>query len=298
MNPFTFKKRKSKNYFEGYYIRIIDESKRFNKAFIFGVTYYKEDPHAFIQLVDGDNNSTKYYRFDVSEFSYDKQTVYFKDNHLSLDHIYIKTDDFLIEGNIKNHVKIEKFLGSNSAMSFMHMFPMKTYQEIVYQHAIFEGTYKDHNTYQLNGISYMEKTYGHKFPPDWIWIQSNTFDQDILLSCSIGHTKIFGFKALGYVVSLIHSNKEIRFATYKRGKIYIDRSNGLTITVSNKKHKLIITAKHIDPITLLGPIDKGEMVREVYESITSEVEIILYENNEPKLKSKGRLVGMENMYEH
>ena len=297
MNPFTFKKRKNKNYFEGYYIRVIDESKRFNKAFIFGVTYYKEDPHAFIQLVDGDNNSTKYYRFDVSEFSYDKTTVYFKDNHLSLDHIYIKTEDFFIEGNIKNHVTIEKFLGSNSAMSFMHMFPMKTYQEVVYQQATFEGTYKDQNTYQLNGISYMEKTYGHKFPPDWIWIQSNTFNQDILLSCSIGHTKIFGFNALGYVVSLIHNNEEIRFATYKRNKIHIDRSNGLVITLTNKKHKLIINATHIDPITLLGPIDDGEMVREVYESITSEVEITLYENNELQLQSKGRLVGMENMYE-
>lgn len=297
MNPFSFKKRKKSNYFEGYYIRVIDPNKGFNKAFIFGVTYNEKDPHAFIQLVDGDTNSTKYYRFEIQDFSYDKKSVFFKDNYLKMDQLYIKTDDFMIQGKIRKHLFLNKYFLSNSAMSFMHMFPMKTYQEVVYQDAVFEGTYQDELTnIDVQGISYMEKTYGHKFPPVWIWIQSNVFDQDIKLSCSIGHTKIFGIKALGYVVSLIFEGQEIRFATYKRNKIQIEQKDPLTITLSNKLHKLIIKAKHINPITLVGPVDKGLMIREVFESITSKVEVKLYIKGKEILHAFGDYVGMENMH--
>lgn len=297
MNPFSFKKRKNKDYFEGYYLRIIDQNKGFNKAFIFGVTYNQQDPHAFIQLVDGDQTSTKYYRFDLDDFSFHKDKVFFGENYLTMDEVYIQTEDFTIQGTLSNHILLNKYLFSNSAMSFMHLFPMKTYQEVVYQDACFDGLYQEKDKeLSLHGVSYMEKTYGHKFPPIWIWIQSNLFDQDVKLSCSIGHTKIFGIKALGYVVSLIYKGEEIRFATYKRNKINIEQKEHLKISLSNKKYDLIIKARQSNPITLIGPVDKGLMTRHVYESITSQVEVKLYKNKQEILHAYGSHVGMENMH--
>lgn len=297
MNAFGFKNRKKKNYFEGYYIRIIDQNKDFNKAFIFGVTKYKEDPHAFMQVVDGNEQSTKYYRYKIEDFTFTKKDVTLPGIYLSLDEISIKTDDFSIQGKLSRHIVLDRKFGTNSAMSFMYKLPMKTYQEVVYHHATFKGNYTSNQNIILDGISYMEKTYGTHFPSKWIWIQSNQFVEDIYLSCSIGKASFLGIPFLGYVVSLIYQGKEIRFATYTKSQIKIDVHNSkeVVVTCKSSKYRLVIKAKQVNPITLIGPIDKGQMILDVFESITSTLQLELYEKDALLHTSKAINVGMECM---
>ena len=65
--------------------------------------------------------------------------------------------------------------------------------------------------------------------------------------------------------------------------------------ISSKKYKLIINAKQINPIKLVGPIDKGQMTMDVYESITSKLSLELFDNNKKVLESSAKNVGMECM---
>ncbi len=301
MNPFTMKLRRKTNYFEGYYVRVIDQNKSFNKAFIFGMTSNKKDPHAFMQLVDGDNHSTKYYRFDLDDFNYDQNSISMPGIRLTSTSISIELDDFSIKGEFTNIVGLQKRHGSNSAMSFLHILPMKTYQEIVIMDSVFTGSYIiDSKTTSLNGTTYIEKTYGYHFPRNWIWIQSSTFDKDVLLSCSIGEAKMIGIPFKGYVISLIYKGEQYRFATYLKDKIIVKQEPGkVEIIASNKKTRLAIKAISSKPITLVGPGLKSEMIMDVFESITSNVEIELTNNsNKTIVKSIGTHVGMENMYEN
>lgn len=300
MNPFTMKLKRKSNYFEGYYIRVTDKNKSFNKAFIFGMTSNKKDPHAFMQIVDGDKGKTKYYRYDIGDFYFDKNTIHLPGITLSRDEMYIENNDFTIKGTLSNIIGLPKKFLSNSAMSFLHMFPMKTYQEIVIMNAEFNGVFTENNTEKnIQGISYMEKTYGHFFPRTWAWIQCNQFDKNVLLSSSIGDALIAGVKMKGYVISLIHNNKEYRFATYLKDRLkIIQEIDRVTINVSNRLHTLQIVAQSNNPITLVGPGLKGEMNMNVYESLTSTVEITLTDKNGLIVSSKGTDVGMENMYEN
>ena len=108
MNTFEYKNRKRKNYFEGWYLRVTDEEKNVNLAFIFAITKDEEDPHAFIQVYDGIALTNKYFRFDVNDFKYLDKTVYIKDNYLSLDNMCLKVKDFEINIMMENIVKINK----------------------------------------------------------------------------------------------------------------------------------------------------------------------------------------------
>ncbi len=300
MNPFTFKNKKKHNYFEGYYLRLTDQTSGFNKAFIFGVTKYKKDPHAFIQVVDGDKNKMKYYRFDINDFSYQKDIIYIKDNYLSTDAMNINLKDYQISANFDRVVSLPKKYFSNSAMSVMHLLNMKTYQEVVYVDGSFHATIKGEKETFIEGKLYMEKTYGHHFPENWIWIQSNHFSKNVCLSCSIGEASFLGFQFLGYVISITHNNKEYRFATYNKGKLVIKKSynNILEIEASHKQYKVLITARLIRPIKLLGPTNHGHMTLDVFESINSLVNVKLTHKKKVIFESLGSYTGMENMYEH
>ena len=173
MNTFEFKNKKNKNYFEGWYLRVVDETKNVNFAFIFAVTKDIEDPHAFIQVYDGVALTNKYHRFNIEDFHYLKDTVYIKDNYLSLEKMYLKVEGIEIKIDIQNIVKINKKGKNNSAMSYMAKFPLECFQEV----NIIDGQYSgeliiDNETKSISGKTYMEKTYGSKFPEKWIWIQS------------------------------------------------------------------------------------------------------------------------------
>lgn len=297
MNPFTFKNKRKNNYFEGYYLRLIDQKNGFNKAFIFGVTKYKEDKHAFIQIVDGDLNKMFYHRFDINDFSFKKDIVYIKDNYLSTDSMHLSIKDYELTVNFENTQGLPYKYFSNSAMGIMHLLKMKTYQEVVFMDGSFHAVLKD-KIYE--GKLYMEKTYGHHFPENWIWIQSNHFSKNVKLSCSIGEASILNIPFKGYIISVIHNDKEYRFTTYNSGKLQIKKSynNIVEIEATHKKYKIQITARLIRPIKLLGPSDNGNMNLDVYESLNSLVNVKLYHKNKILFETLGSYTGMENMYEN
>lgn len=299
MNPFTFKNKRKHNYFEGYYVRLVDQKNGFNKAFIFGVTKYKEDPHAFIQIVDGDKNKKTYHRFLISDFSFSKDIIYIKDNYLSTDGLYLNIKGYHLTVNFENPKRIPYKYFSNSAMGIMHLLKMKTYQEIVYMDGSFHAVHKTKKEQIYEGKLYMEKTYGHHFPENWIWIQSNHFSKNIQLSCSIGEASFLNINFKGYVISLIHNDIEYRFATYNRGSIKINKTynNIVEIEATHKKYTIHITARLIRPIKLLGPTHKGQMILDVHESINSLVNVKLMYKKKIVFESLGSYTGMENMYE-
>ena len=139
MNTFEFRNLKKKNYFEGWYQRLVDEDKNINYAIIFAITKNELDPHAFIQVFDGVKNESKYYRFESSDFYYLKDTVFIKDNFLSLNSLYLKTNDLEISVLFSELRKLKKRFFNNSAMSFLSRFPLECFQEVITMDGLFNG---------------------------------------------------------------------------------------------------------------------------------------------------------------
>ena len=300
MNTFEFRNLKKKNYFEGWYQRLVDEDKNINYAIIFGIAKNELDPHAFIQVFDGVKNESKYYRFESSDFYYLKDTVFIKDNFLSLNSLYLKTNDLEISVLFSELRKLKKLFFNNSAMSFLSRFPLECFQEVITMDGLFNGEMTIENESQhISGKTYLEKSYGSKFPQKWIWIQGNHFNKDVSLSFSHGMIPFLKWKIKGFMTVLNYNGKEYRFASYNlaRMKIIKRTASQVEIVIKKRRYKLIINAKLINPTKLIGPSDNGKMDLIVYESISSLATLTFYKGRKIIFDTMGRSIGFENMYD-
>ena len=300
MNTFEFRDLKKKNYFEGWYQRLVDEDKNINYSIIFAITKNELDPHAFIQVFDGVKNESKYYRFESSDFYYLKDTVFIKDNFLSLNSLYLKTNDLEISVLFSELRKLKKLFFNNSAMSFLSRFPLECFQEVITMDGLFNGEMTIENESQhISGKTYLEKSYGSKFPQKWIWIQGNHFNKDVSLSFSHGMIPFLKWKIKGFMTVLNYNGKEYRFASYNlaRMKIIKRTASQVEIVIKKRRYKLIINAKLINPTKLIGPSDNGKMDLIVYESISSLVTLTFYKGRKIIFDTMGRSIGFENMYD-
>jgi len=89
--PDLYHGRLGKNYFEGWYFKLVNQAKDRSFAFIPGIFFSprQKHQHAFIQLVDGMKKTYSYERFSVQDFaaSRTKFSIAIAKNTFSLDGI-------------------------------------------------------------------------------------------------------------------------------------------------------------------------------------------------------------------
>jgi len=298
MKSFTYQNRRKKDYFEGWYTRLVDIENNINIAVIFALTKNELDPHAFIQVYDGVELTNKYFRFDIREFSFSNE-VSIGDNSLSPSNLKLDVDNYKIDVVFEKQVPIKKYLGFDSAMSYLKLFPLVCFQEV----NIIDGKYK--GSIQIKdvidksiGNIYMEKTYGYKFPKKWIWIQGNHFNSNLKLSFSVGYIPLLGKYRKGFFAVLHSEGKEYRFGSFNLSRIKINKKTDekVEIIIRKGRYKLLIEATTKNPIILVGPVDGGEMILEVFESINSNVVVKLYKKSKLICSGTDNLAGFEYMY--
>lgn len=294
MKHFELKDKVKKNGFEGWYTRLTDPSKGVNIAVIFAKTTYHKDPHGFIQIYDGTLKVNHYFRYSLSDFKATDDGVYLNDNHLSLKAMQITAGDYAFDITFAKPVQNTY----KSAMGFLEKLPLETFQEVVLMQAEFKGTFSfQGHTQPLTGKSYMEKTYGKKFPKTWFWLQANHFhDQALSISMSGGHVPTLFLRPFGFFVLLYTKDKTYRFATYNfsRFKPFVHDDH---VEMSVKKGRLTLTVKVYDhqPVELVGPKDAGDMSLPVYECINAKTTITLQKNKQIILSDESLYAGFEWM---
>ena len=110
MKSFTYQNRRKKDYFEGWYTRLVDIENNINIAVIFALTKNELDPHAFIQVYDGVELTNKYFRFDIREFSFSNE-VSIGDNLLSPSNLKLDVDNYKIDVVFENKFQLKSILG-------------------------------------------------------------------------------------------------------------------------------------------------------------------------------------------
>lgn len=297
MKTFAFQNKKSSNYFEGWYLRFTDTVKNMNIAIIFAVTKDKNDPHAFIQYYDNYEQKGHYYRFLVSDFSYDSTTgiVQIGANVLSLDRVEIQTPSLSIVGQSIDQQPIQKYQGTQSAMGILSHAPLECFQEVLFLNAAATFTV---NNEKYSGRSYMEKTYGTNFPSKWIWLQSNHSVNGSAISFSVGHVPVLWFHIKGFFLIVQTTDKEYRFGSYNLSRIIVEESDETStiLTIKRGWTKVEITASLDEPVTLVGPRKNGIMDLDVHESITSSATIKVFKRGKLEFEDTYENVGLELMY--
>lgn len=311
-NPEIFQgKFKSKNYFEGWYYKIVDKDESNSFAFIPGIAYDRDkNGHAFIQIIDSCHYKTEYFKFPISTFAYSQKTldVVIKNNRFtknSMD-INLPDRDYPVIGSLSFY-DIESFpkkitrpgiMGPYSFVPFM-----ECYHGVVNIHQKIKGRLMINNKEVdfTGGYGYIEKDWGRSFPKWWIWMQSNHFKKEnASLMFSIAKIPWLKNHFTGFISFLKLEDKIYLFATYTGASIeHLEYKNGtIEILVRDKKYSLSISGEYNESGILKAP-KNGLMDRKISESISSTVKVVLKDKNEKILfEDEGKNAGLEVVGKH
>jgi len=277
-----------RDYFEGWYFK--NSNKENGIAFIPGVNINKEEKKAFIQVIT--NRVSYFIDYDIYDFRFNDNpfTIQVGNNIFSKEGIHIEIKESSknpsIYGNIfysngkqiKTNVLKPNIMGPFSYIPFMEC-----------NHAILDMQnstqgFIDINRNKIdfnNGIGYIEKDWGCSFPKNYIWIQGNHFQNknaSFMLSIANIPFKLFDFR--GLICVLIVDNYEYRFTTYNNTKIveYDITEKFLNITLKNWQYSLNIKSTYDEGRKLFAPV-KGRMTKDIFESISSSITVMLKKEN-------------------
>jgi len=280
-------KSKRKNYFEGWYYKLIDKEHQQALAVIPGVSFGKgrEDRHAFIQVLNT-GGKVSYIRYGFSDFNYsrDRFSISIGDNYFSDREIRLNIDEdhCKMVGRLEFH-KIVAFPKSLKRPGIMGPYTFVPFMEcnhavINIHHEISGQLSIQNNTADFSGgYGYIEKDWGRSFPETWIWLQSNHFGaDDVTVMFSAAKIPWMGRSFPGFISFIRIKGKLLLFATYTGAKI-IDlayRNDQLEIVLEDKRYRMEIKAKHSEGGILKAP-KNGLMDNEILESISAVARVIL-----------------------
>ena len=303
---------KTRRYFEGWYIKIVDNTEGYAFAFIPGISMSPDGTaHAFIQVLDGKQCTSNYYRFDASDFkpSETEFNLQLADNQFSTQTLKLNLPN--IQGSLTFHNPIPwtKMLGAPGIMGWFGFVPfMECYHGVVSLNHTLSGSLNiDGKAVSFDGgHGYIEKDWGISFPRGWIWLQTNHFFEKtdkpqtertpqypISLIASVAHIPFLGTHFIGYIVGFWYNNKLHRFATYTGAQMKAQLAdNQVFISFKDAQYQLDITATKAGTGNLISPI-QGEMTGKMSESLQAEIHIKFYERGVLVFEGTGRNAGLE-----
>jgi tocopherol cyclase len=289
--PEVFQGKLSHNhYFEGWYFKHVSKSMQHVYSFIPGISLNPENPHAFIQVINGITGYTQYIEFPVSSFSFSKNKfeIQIGDSVFSDDRILLNIDSPLIKvsGRLSysGSVKYPSSILSPGIMGWYSFVPFMECKHSVVSvsHRIDGNLLIDNELVDFSGgKGYIEKDWGKSFPESWIWLQSNNFaNSDACIMMSIAKIPWLGSFFTGFLGFLYHNGTFYPFSTYNKSEFtalnLVDEK--MTLSFRSKKYdlKIFVTLKQSG--ILLAP-KLGKMSRRIKESVDSELEVELSDHH-------------------
>jgi len=302
-------KGEKENYFEGWFYKLVDCSRKYILAVIPGIfiNEKEKESHAFIQILDGNTHRSYYQTYPLSEFHSAPRTfsITIGPNSFSRSHLELNIQKGLQLGG---RLKFEKLKSwpvrwiSPGAMGWYAFVPfMECYHGILsLDHQIYGELQmnKQHISFE-NGRGYIEKDWGRSFPQAYIWMQCNHFDQTgISLILSIARIPWLKGSFRGFIIGFLYQDKLYRFTTYNGAELQRVKAERekFKVEVADKRHRLQITASCSEAGVLHGPYD-NKMLNRVAESLSSKITVSFYEKDRKGEKllfsGSGQWAGLE-----
>lgn len=292
---------KKRNYFEGWYFKIVDATEKYAFALIPGISLGKDGiQHAFIQLLDGKQCQVAYHKFPIEAFqpATDHFALQLGKNYFSAQQLILDLPELRGELTFSNLHPWPKMLGAPGIMGWYSFVPfMQCYHGVVSMNHRIQGQLSVYNQPVSfgKGKGYTEKDWGQSFPSSWIWLQTNHFTHEspISLMASVARIPWLGNHFVGYIVGFLFENKIHRFATYTGAQMKAEIiDNQVILGFKDRTYRLEIAAERTDGGNLISPID-GNMIGKVNESMQSEVKVTFYKKDKVLFEGIGRNAGME-----
>lgn len=293
-----------KKYFEGWYFKQVSADANEAFAVIPGISL-SDDTHAFIQYNDGKTGKSSYFRYNISEFSFDKKKFLitigrstFSEESISLD---LKNESFSIKGDIIFHSILKP--PSNILMpGIMGWYSYVPWMEC--NHGVVSVTHGLSGSVTVNGDlrqlsggkGYIEKDWGISFPESWLWMQCNNFpSQSASVMISTGKIPWRGNFFIGFVAFFSLNGITKIMATYNGASIIsmkrIDSNKTeMIIRKGETVLKAVVTKKGEG---MLKAPSSGLMNNTIKESIDSDVWIEVLRSGKMIFSELGSRAGYE-----
>lgn len=290
-----------KNYFEGWYIKFVSNYS-YSFALIPGISIVDNKREFFLQFIDKKGVS-EYFKYKEDEVFFDKDKFQLKmgENFFSYDGATINIPQFNLKGEFKfrnlikprESVYIPSIMGPFTYLPFMQC----NHGLLSVTHNLEGKLEKDHLTYEFcNGKGYIEKDWGSSFPEEYIWLQSNSFeDKDLSFMLSLATIPFLSFEFNGFLGFIYYKNNYHVFATYTGAKIQKVEVEGdnVKITISDRKYRVEVEGISINKAPLASP-NLGAMTSTIHESIDGTIIIKIYDKKGQLLHEDiGRNSGVE-----
>lgn len=294
---------KTRQYFEGWYYKVVNATEDKAFAFIFGMAMEETGVHqAFIQVLDGKAATSAYHKFDIQEFSPNpkKFEVQLGKNLFLMDKIQLDLPTITGELNFNHQVFWPNHWYSPGIMGPFSFVPfMECYHGILSMDHRIQGslTIQGEPVDFTDGRGYMEKDWGHSFPSGYIWMQSNHFSESgISVKASVAKIPWLGSSFVGFIAGLWLHDRLIQFTTYnftKLRKSFADEEK-VEVVMENGNYRLELLASRNVAAQLASPI-MGFMDGRIEESMTSQIEVTLFDKKSGQLllHDVGRNAGLE-----
>jgi len=275
-----------KRYFEGWYFKHVSKDMEHVYSFIPGISLNAENPHAFIQVINGITGITQYIEYPLTSFSFSKKNfiVQIGDSVFTSDSMSLNINSPLIKvrGRLAYSGSV-KYPTSVLSPGIMGWYSFVPFMEC--KHGVVSVSHRIDGTLLVDGElldfsggkGYIEKDWGKSFPESWIWFQSNNFaNSDACIMMSIAKIPWLGSFFTGFLGFLYYKGTFYPFSTYHKSEITTLNlaDEKLTLAFKGKMHLLCVTAILRNSGILLAP-KSGEMSRRIKESVDSELEIVL-----------------------
>lgn len=299
---------KKKNYFEGWYFKMVAKDGSAIMSVIPGIALSKDgkEQHAFIQTINGVTAETRYYLFPIEAFSFARKgfEVRIGNNYFSKERINLDLSDST--SSVKGEVNMSNLVNYKSGtllnpgiMGWFRFVPfMECYHGVVSLTHDLQGQLTVDNQV-LNfagGKGYIEKDYGSGMPSAWIWMQSNNFSNPTSsFMLSVATIPWLGRSFNGFLGFFYHDNQMHHFATYRSSKMQVEvpDSSSVNIRINNRNHTLLINARSNNAGMLHAPV-QGAMDRRIPESIDATLKItVLDKKGNVVLKDSTDITGLE-----
>jgi tocopherol cyclase len=293
----------TRKYFEGWYYKVVNKNEDRAFAFIPGIAMDANgNRQAFVQVLNGKKFTAEYHKFDAKEFQAvpGKFEIKIAKSNFSVEKMHVNLPGIIGELHFKNQVDWPNKWYSPGIMGPYTFVPfMECYHAIVSMDHTIEGQLDIHGeTIDFSGgKGYIEKDWGHSFPEAYIWMQSNHFSQTgISVKASVAKIPWMGSSFVGFIAGLWINDRLFQFTTYNSTKLcksLVDNKK-IELIMENRNYKLEILALRDAATELAAPIS-GFMDGRISESMTSEIEVLLYDKRNQKtiFQDKGRNASLE-----
>jgi tocopherol cyclase len=254
---------RKRNYFEGWYFKVVSEDEAKAFAIIPGLAIDAQGKRQpFIQVLDGKKRTAQYHKFESEAFipATDRFEVTIGNNHFSEHKISLNLPglkgDLTFSGNVPwpNPWYSPGIMGPYSFLPFM-----ECYHGIVsMDHSVSGQLEVNGEIINFNsGRGYIEKDWGQSFPSAYIWLQTNHFSQSgISLKVSVAKIPYLAYSFVGFITGIWLGDRLIQFTTYNQSvlrKSLIDAEK-VELAIQNKNYTLEIRTLREPSTALASPI--------------------------------------------